>query len=110
MWYHPITNICHFPGYIHYNLNWPSLQTCCQKLEENFSYLLYEQEIEIEFVFSHGQIQDSVAELFQAHTWFFILVSQLVTGNGELTNWWVQTEVYPKMDETTYFNKISCDT
>jgi hypothetical protein len=65
-------------------------------MEEDFSHLLQGQENEIEFVVSHDEIQDSVAELFQTHTRFSIPVSQLVT-TGEFTNWWVQTEVYPKL-------------
>jgi hypothetical protein len=44
----------------------------------------------LNFVFSHDEIQDSVAR-------FSIPVSQLVTATGEFTNWWVQTEVYPKL-------------
>jgi hypothetical protein len=48
-------------------------------MEEDFSQLLQGQEKEIEFVFSHDEIQDSVAKLFQTHTRFSIPVSQLVT-------------------------------
>jgi hypothetical protein len=66
-------------------------------MEEDFSHLLQEQENEIEFVFSHKEIQDSVAKLFQTHTRFSTPVSQLVTTTGEFTNQWVQTEVYPKL-------------
>jgi hypothetical protein len=66
-------------------------------MEEDFSQLLQEHEKEIEFVFSHDEIQDSVAKLFQTHTRFSILVLQLVTTTGEFTNWWMQTEVYPKL-------------
>jgi hypothetical protein len=69
-------------------------------MEEDFSHLVQGQENEIDFVFSHNEIQDSVTELFQTHTRFSIPVAQLVTTTGEFTNRWVQTEVYPKLSGT----------
>jgi hypothetical protein len=45
-------------------------------MEEDFSHLLQVQENKIEFVFSHDEIQDSVAKLFQTHTRFSSLTAR----------------------------------